>query len=272
MKFKQKKKKEWKKTAKIWTILQPPYKPGSERIKLYKKFFQKYSPGKKVLLLGATPELRDMLAKDNCDVTLVDQSSAMLKAMTSLRRTKSKEKIVIKNWLEYHPKEKYDAIFGDTILNNLHSRTWLKFEHLVRSWLSDNGVFITEITSFFKTNFPKYDYIDLIKTYRKNPDYFKDFRNKTLLHFFLWWKHKTPSGWVPIYKIDNNFKKLYQQGKITKKEFYNTRIALNWRGTVLSGRETRNKLTKVFKIVEESIEEKHPVYKNFYRLFVLKAK
>ncbi len=272
MKFKQKKKKEWQALAKTWAKVDPPFKPNSNRILLYKKLLKKYALGKKILILGATPELRDMLAKEKYEVTLIDQSPKMIKTMTSLRKTKSKEKIIIKNWFNYNPKEKFDAIFGDTIFNNVHLIGWIKLERKIASWLTPNGVFITEHCGIFNEKAPKYSFDDLIKNYRKNQQSFKDFKNKSLHHFYLWSTHQKKSCVVNMPGYDKKLKKLYKKGKITKKEYEEIRIPLDYRGVCLPGTKIKLKIKSVFKILEEIIEDKHPVYKNFYRLYVLKPK
>ena len=56
----------WKQIAKTWKLLSFPWRPNKENLADYEKFILKSIKGVKnprVLLLGATPEIRDMLAK-----------------------------------------------------------------------------------------------------------------------------------------------------------------------------------------------------------------
>lgn len=257
--------------AKRWDKYKPPYRPGKERLRMYKYFFRKYSPGKDVLLLGSTPEIRDMLAKEHCKVTLVDKSISMVKAMTILRKLKSNEKIVIKNWMEYKPKEKYDAVFGDNVLNNLPSKDWLRFNKLVASWLNRGGVFINVICGFFRAGYPTYTYEDVVRIYRKNPSYFKNFANRVYFNFSLWW-NVCKQNCVDVNKVEEELRKLYLHGRITKKEFNDILIPLNLKLTWFKGKETSQRLKNVFRILVECHEKNHPLHKYFYRFYVLMPK
>jgi hypothetical protein len=271
MKFEETKVDEWKEIADWWAQFEAPWHPSKKRIELYRKLFRKYSPGKKVLVLGATPEIRDMLAQERCDVTLVDQSPIMINAMTSLRKTKSKEKFIISNWMNYRSNQKYDAIFGDNVQNNISKRRWVTFERNIKNLLSKDGVFLNWEGGFYNKK-SILSYSSLIKLYRKKPKYFDSFRNNAYLHLKVWCYYINKGGRVDSKKVDKELRKMTDKGLITESEFKKIRQPLMWKGVLLDLKDSRALLGKVFKIVEECIEEDTDLYNDFYRLFVLKAR
>ena len=80
-----------------WAKTLPPARPAKEDIIIYRRFFNQYKNknGKtKLLILGATPELRDLAASLKFDVTVADFNIEMIRALTPLRKIKSKLSLV----------------------------------------------------------------------------------------------------------------------------------------------------------------------------------
>ena len=85
-------KENWKELAKAWDAYQPPAKPSVGEIGFFEyeiKNLLAKNKTIKALVLGATPEFRDLLAKYKIDTTLVDVNEDSIKAMTSLMKLKS---------------------------------------------------------------------------------------------------------------------------------------------------------------------------------------
>jgi len=79
--------KAWKSVAELWPDLKPPLRPSVGEIKIYEKFLKQVLPqikSKQVLLFGATPEIRDLLAKYKFHLTLIDINPEMIKATTKI--------------------------------------------------------------------------------------------------------------------------------------------------------------------------------------------
>lgn len=114
--------------SRVWSAFTPPERPSAGEIEIYEDYLKKIiaKRGKNIsaLLLGATPELRDLLAIYNVKTTCADINPSMIEAMNKLLEfSDGKEKIVITDWLKI-PKSvgKFDIILGD------HSIHWIPFE------------------------------------------------------------------------------------------------------------------------------------------------
>jgi len=78
----------WKSLSEVWGDLKPPMRPSPGEVLVYERFLKqaikKIGKKPKVLLFGATPELRDLFAKYDLEVTMVDLNPEMVKAMNKL--------------------------------------------------------------------------------------------------------------------------------------------------------------------------------------------
>ena len=93
-------KKFWTKVAQEWKKLKPPERPSKKEIAIYEKHLQEILWARKkrkikAIIFGATPEIRDLLAKHKIfDVTIVDINPNMVRAMQELLKiSKAKERI-----------------------------------------------------------------------------------------------------------------------------------------------------------------------------------
>ena len=114
----------WKTFASRWQYYTPPGRPSKQVIKIYKEFSLKVISKKRkpfALVLGATPELRDLLFKLKIKRAMIDLSLEMILAMTNLRRYKDQKEIILKaNWLENPLSSNlFDLILGDIVLPNI---------------------------------------------------------------------------------------------------------------------------------------------------------
>ncbi|MFA5993025.1 MAG: class I SAM-dependent methyltransferase [Candidatus Pacearchaeota archaeon] len=134
--------------AKAWAHYPSPARPSKEEIDFYEKSILKVSQNKdiKVLILGVTPELRDICTKYKLDVTLVDISKDMAEAMENLVKNKNpKEKIVIANWLDMKFDTKFDLVMGDIVINLFGLEDWDLFLKKIKNTLVENGHFLTRL-------------------------------------------------------------------------------------------------------------------------------
>ncbi len=107
----------WRKNAELWFLVGSPWRPSAGDIAIYKKLAGNKIAGK-VLILGSTPELRDLVAREGNNPTLIDASEVMLKKMLSLTRiTKAEnEKWITSGWEEASlPENHFDLVLGDMI-------------------------------------------------------------------------------------------------------------------------------------------------------------
>jgi len=140
----------WKKFIKNWSRITSPGRPTKKETEIYRKFglLRLKKKGTKVLVLGSTPEIRDMLAKHkNIQVYLIDinidNSFAMSELMKN-RKAKEKEVWMKANWLTAPlPENYFDLIYGDFVVCNIPFKKQDKFLINIKTWLKKNGLFIT---------------------------------------------------------------------------------------------------------------------------------
>ena len=125
--------------------------PFSEEIKVYEKFFKIAIGNKKntkSLVLGATPELRDLAIKHGSETITVDSSPKILSSLTNVMRYKNnkKNKSIIGDWLEmdkFLEPNSFDVIMGDISINNIPFKKWNNLFIIMNNLLKKDGYFIT---------------------------------------------------------------------------------------------------------------------------------
>ncbi len=120
----------WSKVAADWTHKADPSRPSLDTVKLYSKFMAKalgFSQGKKVVVMGATPEIRDMLYKyyfiNKIEVICAEWLPEMYYGMTELVNHKIPgEKFIKTNWLKMNfANNSVDVFVADLIFGNIVS-------------------------------------------------------------------------------------------------------------------------------------------------------
>ena len=177
---------KWKKIADNWEQLGPTAKPSEEEIELYRaiSLIELSEKAKiKVVILGSTPELRDMCS-DFFDskiesITCVDATEDMYHAMSRLLKSKNtKEKFVHGNWLnlsEYFEKESIDIIYGDHIVSNVGGKENELFSE-IKTILKNDGCFISKIQHTDTTD----ELIKVVPAYEKLQYYAKKLRENNI--------------------------------------------------------------------------------------------
>ncbi|PIN85987.1 hypothetical protein COV19_07255 [Candidatus Woesearchaeota archaeon CG10_big_fil_rev_8_21_14_0_10_44_13] len=144
----------WKGFAKRWDeYYTAPGRPTRDEVRIFLNYIKKsgkLAKGKKskikVLVLGATPELRDMLARIKADVSLIDVSKYMIREMTKLRKTRSKEHRFTGNWLKMPFSGGYfDIVVGDLAQGNIPKNKKDIFLAEISRVLKKEGYFIHRI-------------------------------------------------------------------------------------------------------------------------------
>ncbi|MFH0875731.1 MAG: class I SAM-dependent methyltransferase [archaeon] len=139
----------WKGIADMWnTYFTPPSRISGDEVKKYREWLKRLKrPEMKALVLGVTPEIRELLFALGYKITCIDINPEMIKAMDSVIKTKDPNEIIInENWLGNSiPSHSFDIVVGDCVLENVlwEQRDELLFE-IVRI-LKPNKLFITRI-------------------------------------------------------------------------------------------------------------------------------
>jgi ubiquinone/menaquinone biosynthesis C-methylase UbiE len=139
----------WLKISENWKKVLPPIRPSNADIKTYATLIKKHSGKRKnlkILILGSTPELRDLAHKLCAETTVADMSSDMIMSMSELMKQKKgiDEEFWIKgSWVNVPLAENYfDAILGDAVSSNMPWKLADDWMHHMTKLLKKDGIFI----------------------------------------------------------------------------------------------------------------------------------
>ena len=151
--------KRWTILAQWWRKIEPPIRPWPSEVRIYKKLSKKVLKGTKspkILVLGATPEMRDVAASfKNAEVTVADISLDMLLIMRRFMKSKNPKEILVRGDWTTMPLSRnyYDLALGDGLTGNVeYKRHPILFRH-ISELLKPPGHFITRIPAI---NFPEW--------------------------------------------------------------------------------------------------------------------
>jgi hypothetical protein len=163
-----------------WELYKSPGTPSKGDIKVFEGFLKKIKKPKKALILGATPQLRDLAHKYQLEVTIIDISLFMMQALIRLMKYKKKteqEIWVRANWLDNPLAENYfDVVLGDLVKENIPFSLQEKFCKKISSLLKRNGYFIVRELVIINSFLDPYKILDY---YLKKGDI--SFKGKNLI-------------------------------------------------------------------------------------------
>ncbi len=216
----------------FWKNLYPEIKPLPSTIQFWEdkiKEILKKNKNPQALVLGVTPEIRDLLTKHKIKTTCLDLNPIMIKAMESLvKRKNPKERIIKGDWLKMpFKKDTFDFIISDCPQDNIPYKSWNKFFQSVFQVLKPSGYWLLGATLFkgFKEGINLSQFIEI---YRKNPKVFTNSKQKFYYLLKLsscrdFNNRKTKTvDWI---KVDKELEKLYKKGLINRKELNDLSIS-----------------------------------------------
>jgi hypothetical protein len=179
---------KWSSLAQKWLYYLPPGRPSTidlTRIKiLVDKYVKVEEP--KALVLGSTPEYRDLLHRLGFQVTVVDRNFDMVTAMQKLRMYNNKENVVIDDWLSYLPnhKREYSLILGDLIQGNLPYKKQEDLYMSIAGALNSDGLLIERVLTF-RSDSPIYSSEQLVLEFANSPINLATLNNMMFKLFFV---------------------------------------------------------------------------------------
>lgn len=170
----------------FWSKVKPPWRPSKKEIEFWENIIKTVLRKKKsirVLILGATPEFRDMLAKyKKIEVTMIDLNPLVKVAMDRLRKRKNpREKLIVGSWLEMKkifPQNYFDIVMNDEGFENIAVKNHNQLHRNIRYVLKKDGYFLVgrlclEYCFKYPLTMKK-----VIQKYKKNPKFFHNFQNR----------------------------------------------------------------------------------------------
>lgn len=135
----------WKKNSEHWGAVGSPWRPSLSDLSGYRQLISSSFPRAKILILGATPELRDLAAQCGGERTVVDISLPMLMTMGSRTNvSKIDDEIIVKSeWCSAPLRENYfDLIIGDMVWWVISVETQRRLASKMARWLRSDGMFV----------------------------------------------------------------------------------------------------------------------------------
>lgn len=164
---------KWSELSKLWLNILPPFRPNSKDLMEINGLITKHLQRKNnqnALVLGATPEFRDLLFKLNFKVVVVDQHPAMIQAMDSIRAYNNEEDIYGDDWFNFLPKNinRFDIILSDLTQGNIEYERQKLFYENIGNALKKNGLFIDRVLTYHNRNV-LYNYNEEFKRFSESP-------------------------------------------------------------------------------------------------------
>lgn len=258
----QKKVKEWQE----WTQTEysdirnqrtkSPISPDKKTLAFHRKNLkkvQKNFKNPKALILGVTPELRDLALSQGCSVVACDMNLEMIKKMQQFLKIKdrTKEVIIKANWLSVPLKNNsFHIILSDVAINNLPFKDFPKIFSLMSQWLVKGGLLsLREVVHPDDNKFNCFE--ENLKLFRQGKF---SFNNLYLRARFMSFKSQSYNPRTRINnpkKIFEQFKNLYKNKIITKQEFKKfMTLKSNISHTVVKQKEFIKLISKDFKLLD----------------------
>lgn len=205
--------------ASKWKNFQPPIRPSPDDLAVFEKYLQRKigqkGKGLKLLILGSTPELRDM-AKEHGIVPIVcDYSKENYDALGMLCRKEGRELFVNQDWRQLALPEQVDLVFCEASFNMVNEEDLRKVLSSAIHVVNDNGIIVAKTWIRFSTKelSKELSFHALVQAYRKSYQDVPFLYAVPLLSFF----YDEDRG--SVQKRHQRMKQYQREGKITKEEF-----------------------------------------------------
>lgn len=130
----------------VWGFLDFPHRPTEEEIETYRIYLEKHLvPETRCLVLGATPELRDLFSRFGVKPVLADIAHSMFTDMLHYTKhaRQENETWIKENWLNlFLPEHSLDCVVGDLSLRHIAPDEQKLLFKKICKFLRPGGVFV----------------------------------------------------------------------------------------------------------------------------------
>ncbi len=272
-------KKMWEETAQFWRKTKPTYRPSKIEIQLFEKYLQKVCKvflNPKVLVLGVTPEIRNLLSRYKCSVALLDNNPVMIKAMNSLIRKKNpREKITLGDWLKMPFADgSFHLIMSDHPTSSLMYDQFTDFFREISRVLTKKGFFIVDI--HVNAQLKSKSLEEYIQTYQNKKKWWKNFDNQVFTQYQVIMGNSSfynPQTFRCQWgKLDRMIHQKFEAGKLNRKEFHDLSCKLGETNvyTFPPKSAVNSIIQRYFRIISNNQIKAHPVYQYYVPYFCQK--
>lgn len=158
-------KSQWQQFAQQWALYGPPQRPSLSEISVFSQLLKDLPTHSKGLVLGSTPELRDLLHNLDVEVTVVDIQPQVIKILRDfMHHQDKKENEVEASWLKTPFADgEFDIIVGDWIFGNIPFAEQDNLAKELHRILKNGGYFIHRHHYFYQ---PRKKITDILAEYK----------------------------------------------------------------------------------------------------------
>lgn len=128
--------------AAAWKHTYPPCQPSPSELQIIERYVKELNGNPKVLILGSTPQFRDLLLKHGLKPTCVDYNRTNFHILKRMMKQRGKEKLIISDWREMELDEDYDLVLGDLSFQMVPLGDNEKIFRILRGALTEDGKII----------------------------------------------------------------------------------------------------------------------------------
>lgn len=251
----------------------PSIGPGV--LRLYEEYFKKAIGRKKkakVLILGATPESRDLALKHGHELVTVDINMEVIIKWGSIMKFKNHpDEIIVRcNWLNMPLKSSYfDLVMGDGVSNNIPVKKYGEFFKEIKRLLKPNGyILLREAVLNPKRQIRKIEEIDADLLHKKI-HWFDAFIDFWLYSDISSKAYDDKTFAANLDKLTEKLEKEYKKKRISKKSLK----VFDWcKGSgariVLPRQKLEKILKKYFKLIPVKQAQDYKVTKDTFLFFL----
>jgi SAM-dependent methyltransferase len=252
------------KLANQWSEYRPPSRPSSSEVDIFESYIKTMPKNSSILLLGSTPEIRDLAAKYGMKITICDWSEEIFKALKLLTKDENyKEGFSKQDWREMKFTEKFDMVIGDCAITVVAYGDVGKVLENIREAVKENGLVIQRIWARNKRQ--DYSLDDIARIFREKPEnvhWYTQMLFPVFLHYYDT-ENESLSGEEIYQKMQED----YEKGKISGELLELFSLVKNHKtpNNVLLKEELEKLLGKYFKITKveygkDDFKENSPIY------------
>ncbi|MBI4453009.1 class I SAM-dependent methyltransferase [Candidatus Woesearchaeota archaeon] len=224
----------------------------------------------KVLVLGATPEYRNLCGELEIPVTLFDFKRYNYEYLAAEVNNKPKEKFIEGNWLTTIPEEKFDVVLADNVLDVVMRNDIPTLLKNISNTLKKEGLFMPR--TYIRDKDEHWTGEKVIEEYRKEGSK-KPFYTWVIRNFYLS-AYDSKKEFVVLKEVWKVVSSLHDKGLLTDEELEICRnISLNREFKFhIPLREDLDKMLKQFFFIKEIFFGTEPYLKGKLSLHVLVKK
>jgi len=185
----------WERLTSSWGQMLSPIRPSKGDCEVYQGYLGRKEGIESVLILGSTPELRDLAVQlPKSKIYVVDFSHQMLSGMLKFTHhaDPAREIWIKDDWLSlFLPERSFDVIIGDLVLQQIPPENEKVFLKKVNSLLKKDGIFISRF-HFISERFRNKTIEEIVKEVEAKKRSYSE--KLTLIRLWVWERFSDPAN------------------------------------------------------------------------------